>query len=205
MIAQRPEMSYRAGSMGKPAPGWEVLLHDEDGNDVPNNEVGRIALKVAGGTVPPVGFFSGYADNSEANKEAFINDFYYTGDKARRDEDGFFWFCGRSDDIIKSSGYRISPSEVEYVIMKHTAVHEVAVVGAPDKIRGIVIKAYIVLKPGFAQSDTLAAEIQQHTKSLTAPYKYPRIIEFLEQMPKTYSGKIKRNVLREHALNGGTF
>ncbi len=200
MTCTTPEMLYKPGSMGQPSPGWHIELHDEDGNPVPQGEEGRIAIKM--GEHTPIGLFRTYLENDEANTEAFINDFYYSGDKARMDEDGFMWFAGRNDDIIKSSGYRISPSEVEYVIMQHSAVHEVAVVGAPDPIRGIVIKAYIVLKPDYSPTEAMAKEIQRHAKSLTAPYKYPRYVEFIEQMPKTYSGKIRRNVLRKHAEDG---
>ncbi len=198
MTCQTPEMPYRPGSMGRPTPGWHIELHDEDGKPVPSGEEGRIAIRLGDGR--PVGLFRGYVGGEEEN--VFESGFYYSGDKARMDEDGFLWFAGRSDDIIKSSGYRISPSEVEYVIMQHNAVHEVAVVGAPDPIRGIVIKAYIVLKPDYAPTEAMGREIQRHAKALTAPYKYPRYVEFIAQMPKTYSGKIRRNVLRKHAEDG---
>ncbi len=201
MICSTPAMPYRPGAMGKPTPGWQVELHDEDGHPVTPGEEGRIAIEVGNGK-NPVGLFKGYLFNDEANAESFINGYYYTGDKARCDAEGFFWFAGRNDDIIKSSGYRISPSEVEYVIMQHSAVHEVAAVAVPDDIRGNIIKAYIVLKPNFSNSETMGKEIQSHAKTLSAPYKYPRIIQFISQMPKTYSGKIRRNVLRQHAEDG---
>ncbi|MDD2403561.1 MAG: AMP-binding protein [Victivallaceae bacterium] len=201
MLCSTPEMPYRPGAMGRPTPGWNIELHDEDGKPVQQGEEGRLALKVENCHIP-AGLFKGYMFNPEANAESFINGYYYTGDKARCDAEGMYWFAGRNDDIIKSSGYRISPSEVEHVIMQHPAVHEVAVVGAPDKIRGIVVKAYIVLKPEYSGTETMSKDIQRHAKALTAPYKYPRQIEFITQMPKTYSGKIKRNVLRNHAENG---
>jgi len=127
----------------------------------------------------------------------FQNGFYYTGDKACMDEDGYFWFIGRDDDVIKSSGYRIGPFEVESALLEHPAVQEAAVVGSPDVIRGLIVKAFIVLKPGYQPTGSLVKEIQQHVKRVTAPYKYPRAIEFVESLPKTISGKIKRHELRE--------
>ena len=138
-----------------------------------------------------------YIDNDAANAESFQNGFYYTGDKAYRDEDGYFWFVGRNDDVIKSSGYRIGPFEVESALLEHPAVQESAVVGTPDRIRGMVVKAFIVLNQGFEGSEPLIRELQNHVKQVTAPYKYPRVIEFVDTLPKTISGKIKRNVLRD--------
>lgn len=191
----------RFGSMGKAAPGWEIELHDDDGHPVPDGENGRIAVKISG-DLRPAGLFLHYVNNKDENEKCFIGDYYYTGDKAYRDKDGYFYFIGRSDDIIKSSGYRIGPLEVEEVMMQHPAVHEVAVVGAPDPLRGAKVKAYVVLHKGFEPTDTLVKKLQNHVKSLTAPYKYPREIEFVKSMPKTFSGKIKRDLLRRHAETG---
>jgi len=194
VIGTFPCMEARPGSMGKPSPGWQVELHDDDGKPVPPGEVGRIAIR----TKPrPVGLFDGYLHDPEANANAFVGDFYYTGDKAYADGDGYFWFVGRDDDVIKSSGYRIGPFEVESALLEHPAVKEAAVVGSPDVIRGMIVKAFIVLKEGFSPNEQLIRDIQKFVKKTTAPYKYPRAIEFVDDLPKTISGKIKRNVLRE--------
>ncbi len=196
-IATFPCMQPKYGSMGKPSPGWQIELHNENGKPVKPGEEGSIAIK----TDPrPAGLFIGYVDNDEANKSQFRNGFYYTGDRAKEDEDGYYWFVGRDDDIIKSSGYRVGPFEVENALSEHPAVLESAVVGTPDIIRGNVIKAFIILKPGFEPSEQLVKEIQTHVKSVTAPYKYPRKIEFVKELPKTISGKIKRKELREAEL-----
>ena len=144
--------------------------------------------------------FREYLNNPEENRKSFIGDWYYTGDKAYRDEDGYLWFIGRDDDVIKASGYRIGPFEVESALIEHPAVQEAAVVGSPDDIRGLIVKAFIILKPGFAPSEALVREIQNHVKKVTAPYKYPRAIEFVDSLPKTISGKIRRNELREHEM-----
>ncbi|WOF16335.1 AMP-binding protein [Methanoplanus sp. FWC-SCC4] len=193
-IGTFPCMKAKAGSMGKPSPGWHVELHDDDGKPVETGESGRIAIKM---DPKPLGMFMRYLDNPEANEESFIGDYYYTGDKAYQDEEGYFWFVGRSDDVIKSSGYRIGPFEVESAIMEHPSVKEVAVVGSPDPIRGMIVKAFVILKDNFEPSETLIREIQKHVKNTTAPYKYPRAIEFVDELPKTISGKIKRNILRD--------
>ena len=188
-------MKVKPGSMGRPMPGWHIELHDDDGKPVGPMEEGRIAIRL---NPRPVGLFRGYLDASEEeNRRAFQNGFYYTGDKARMDEDGYFWFVGRDDDVIKSSGYRIGPFEVESALMEHPAVQEAAVVGSPDVIRGMVVKAFIVLKPGYKPSEALVKDIQRYVKRVTAPYKYPRRIEFVESLPKTISGKIRRHELRE--------
>ncbi len=189
------------GAMGFASPGWEIELHDEDGNVVPEGEDGRIAIRISDGK-RPAGLLMEYLGSPEKNAATFIGDFYYTGDKARRDPDGRYWFVGRSDDIIKSSGYRIGPSEVEEVLMQHTAVREVAVVGAPDPLRGKKVKAYIVLHEGFDGTPSLTKELQTFVKYVTAPYKYPRDIDYVEFLPKTFSGKIKRDLLRKHAETG---
>ncbi len=200
VIGTFPCIEPRAGSMGKPSPGWQIELQDEDGKPVPQGEVGRIAVRVKPDR--PVGLFDGYLHDREANEEVFIGDYYYTGDKASMDKDGYYWFVGRDDDVIKSSGYRIGPFEVESALLEHPSVKEAAVVGSPDVIRGMIVKAYIVLKEGFQPSEQLAKDIQEFVKKHTAPYKYPRAIEFTEDLPKTISGKIRRNILRERELSG---
>ncbi len=182
------------GSMGKPAPGWRVELHDRHGDPVGVNREGRIAISL---DPRPVGLFRGYVENEAANRKAFARGWYYTDDKAAMDEEGFFWFIGRDDDVIKASGYRIGPFEVESALLEHPSVAEAAVVGSPDPIRGTIVKAYVVLKPGFKPDDRLVTELQEHVKRVTAPYKYPRAIEFVPSLPKTHSGKIRRNELRE--------
>lgn len=188
VIGTFPCMEARPGSMGKPSPGWQIELHDDDGKIVPPGEVGRIAIRV---NPRPVGMFDGYLNDKEANESAFLGDFYYTGDKAYTDSDGYFWFVGRDDDVIKSSGYRIGPFEVESALLEHPAVKEAAVVGSPDVIRGMIVKAFIVLKEGNRPSEQLVKDIQKFVKKTTAPYKYPRAIEFVDDLPKTISGKIQ--------------
>ena len=199
MIGNFRGFKIKPGSMGKPAPGWRIEIHDEDGKPLPAGEDGRIAVRL---DPAPVGLFEKYLYNEPENKACFLNGFYYTGDRAYVDEDGYFWFVGRVDDIIKSSGYRIGPSEVEEVMSHHPSVYEVAVVGAPDPLRGMRVKAYVVLKPEFEATESLVRELQNYVKQETAPYKYPREIEFIKQMPKTFSGKIKRDILRRHAETG---
>ncbi len=201
VIGTFPCMEAKPGSMGRPAPGWHIELKDDDNKPVPLGEVGRIAVRVR--PERPVGLFDGYLNDREANEKVFVGDFYYTGDKAYMDGDGYYWFVGRDDDVIKSSGYRIGPFEVESALLEHPAVKEAAVVGSPDVIRGMIVKAYIVLKEGYEPSDKLAKDIQKFVKKHTAPYKYPRAIEFTDDLPKTISGKIRRNVLRERELAGG--
>ncbi len=144
--------------------------------------------------------FTEYINNPEENKKSFVNGWYYTGDKAYKDEDGYFWFIGRDDDVIKASGYRIGPFEVESALIEHPSVQEAAVVGSPDDIRGLIVKAFVILKPGFSPSDALVRDLQSHVKKVTAPYKYPRAIEFVDSLPKTISGKIRRIELREREL-----
>ncbi len=197
VIGTFPCMEARPGSMGKPSPGWQIELQDDDGKPVCQGDVGRIAIRV---NPKPVGLFDQYLYDSEANEAAFCGDFYYTGDKAYKDEDGYYWFVGRDDDVIKSSGYRIGPFEVESALMEHPAIKEAAVVGSPDVIRGMIVKAFIVLKEGYQPTETLVRDIQKFVKRTTAPYKYPRAIEFVDDLPKTISGKIKRNVLREKEM-----
>lgn len=200
MIGNFIDIKQKPGSIGKAAPGWEIELHDDDGFPVKTGEPGRIAVNIRNGH--PVGLVEKYLNNENDNRESFINGFYYTGDKAWQDEEGYFYFVGRSDDIIKSAGYRVGPMEVEEILMKHPAVREVAVVGAPDLIRGTKIKAYVALNPGFEVSEKQAHDIQEFFKLHSAPYKYPREIEFVQDFPKTISGKIKRDLLRKHAETG---
>lgn len=200
MIGTFRGMKPKPGSMGIPAPGWDIELHDDDGNPVKKGADGRIALCLKPNR--PVGLFDQYLDNPEENAASFEGDYYYTGDRAHCDEDGYFWFIGRSDDIIKSSGYRISPSEVEDVLAKHPSVQEAGVVAAPDPLRGARVKAYIVLRRGFEETESLVRELQQFVKRETAPYKYPREIEFVKVLPKTFSGKTKHDTLRHHARTG---
>ncbi len=196
-IASFACLKNKPGSMGKPSPGWNIELHDEDGKPVPQGQEGRIAVSL---DPRPPGLFVKYLDNPEANQEAFVNGFYYTGDKAFMDEDGYYWFVGRDDDVIKSSGYRIGPFEVESALLEHPAVQESAVVGSPDLIRGVIVKAFIVLNEGFEPSESLVKELQMHVRRVTAPYKYPRSVEFVDHLPKTLSGKIRRSELREQEL-----
>jgi acetyl-CoA synthetase len=184
----------KPGSMGMPAAGWDIRLLDEKGRPVPDGEVGEICVYLGNGR--PVGLFQGYYKNEKQNAKSFRDGFYHTGDVAWRDSDGYFWFVGRNDDLIKSSGYRISPFEVESVLLDHPAVREVAVTGIPDDVRGMAIKATIVLNKYFQGTDVLVKQLQDHVKNRTAPYKYPRVIEFVETLPMTISGKIKRALIR---------
>ena len=196
-IATFPGMEVRPGSMGKPMPGWRIEIMDDNGHPAPQGESGRIAIAL---NPRPVGLIVEYLNNPQENREMFVNGWYYTGDKAYMDADGYFWFVGRTDDIIKSSGYRISPFEVESVLLEHPAVRESAVVESPDSIRGVVIKAFVVLHDGYEPSEMLGHDIQQYVKRATAPYKYPRLLEFLPELPKTISGKIKRAELRKREM-----
>lgn len=187
-------MEPKPGSMGKPSPLYDVHLLDEDGNEVPNGEVGEICIRTSGEKQP--GLFLGYYKDPERTKAVWHDGFYHTGDTAWRDEDGYFWYVGRTDDVIKSSGYRIGPFEIESVLMEHPAVLECAITAAPDPVRGQVVKATIVLTKNYKPSDELAQELKDFVKHQTAPYKYPRIIEFVDELPKTISGKIRRVELR---------
>ena len=190
-----PWMQPKPGSMGIPSPQYSIDLLKTDGTSCEDGEQGQIVIRV--GDQPPVGLFNGYYRDEELTQRTWHDGIYYTGDIAWRDEDGYYWFVGRIDDVIKSSGYRIGPFEVESALMTHPAVVECAVTGVPDETRGQVVKATIVLGKGYTASDELATEIQEHVKKVTAPYKYPRIIEFVEALPKTISGKIRRVEIRE--------
>lgn len=188
-------MESKPGSMGVPSPAYHIELHKPDGTLCEDGEQGQIVLRV--GNERPVGLFMGYYRDDDRTREVLNNGLYYTGDIAWRDEDGYFWFVGRADDVIKSSGYRIGPFEVESALMTHPAVVECAVTGAPDEVRGQVVKATVVLAPAYKPgNEKLIEEIQAHVKQVTAPYKYPRIIEFVDALPKTISGKIRRVELR---------
>ncbi|MEG0272618.1 MAG: AMP-binding protein [Hydrogenoanaerobacterium sp.] len=185
----------KVGSMGKPSPMYDVDLVDEDGETVEAGITGEIVLHTKPG-VKQTGLFMQYYRNEELTKEAWHDNLYHTGDTAWRDEDGFFWYVGRTDDVIKASGYRIGPFEIESVLMEHPAVLECAVTGAPDPVRGQVVKATIILTKKYKPSDELVKELQNYVKKQTAPYKYPRIIEFVTELPKTISGKIRRTEIR---------
>jgi acetyl-CoA synthetase len=174
---------------------------NEDGERAPDDTVGNIAIRYA--ERRPVGLFDGYAGDDDANAKAFRNGLYYTGDKAWRDGDGYLWFEGRDDDVITSSAYRIGPFEVESALVEHPAVLEAAVVGKDDPQRTQIVTAFVILASGHQASDELAAELQSHTRELTAPYKYPREIHFVDELPKTVSGKIRRSELREQLRGTG--
>jgi acetyl-CoA synthetase len=184
----------RPGSMGMPAAGYEVVLLSDRGKPVSDMELGEITLSLENGR--PAGLFKEYYKNEKKTKAAFAGGYYHTGDVAYRDADGYYWFVGRNDDLIKSSGYRISPFEVESILLEHPAVRECAVTGIPDEVRGMAVKATIVLNRYFHGTDVLVSEIQTFVKTKTASYKYPRVIEFVESLPMTISGKIKRVVIR---------
>ncbi len=185
--------THKLGSMGKPSPLYDMEIVDADGNPVADGEVGEIVVKTS--EKVPCGLFLGYYRNEEATKEVYHDGYYYTGDTAWRDEDGFYWYVGRVDDVIKSSGYRIGPFEIESVIMELPYVLECGVSAAPDEVRGQVVKASIVLVKGTEPTEELKKEIQNYVKKRTAPYKYPRIVVFRDELPKTISGKIQRNKL----------
>jgi acetyl-CoA synthetase len=183
----------KPGSIGRPYPGHQVAVIDENGNEVPRGELGEIAVKR---NQDPV-FFLEYWKNEKATREKFIGDWGCTGDQGRMDEDGYLWYQGRSDDVIKSSGYRIGPAEIESCLVKHPAVANAAVIGKPDATRGAVVKAFVVLQSGFSGSDKLIEEIQDHVRGRLAPYEYPREIEFIDALPMTTTGKVQRKELRK--------
>ena len=192
-----PWMKPKPGSMGKPNAQYDVRLLRADGTECEEGEKGEICIRV--GDEKPIGLFKGYYRDPELTKEAWHDGVYHTGDMAWRDQDGYYWFEGRADDVIKSSGYRIGPFEVESALMTHPAVVECAITGVPDDIRGMVVKATVVLAKEWRDraGDVLIKELQNHVKRETAPYKYPRIIEFVDELPKTISGKIRRVEIRD--------
>lgn len=196
-VATFPWMTPKPGSMGMPNPQYDVDLINKEGRSVEAGEQGQIVIRTDKGK--PLGLFKEYYRNPELTKEAWHDGIYYTGDVAWKDEDGYLWFVGRADDVIKSSGYRIGPFEVESALMTHPAVVECAITGVPDDIRGQVVKATIVLSNEYKAKagPDLIKEIQNHVKKVTAPYKYPRVIEFVDELPKTISGKIRRNEIRD--------
>lgn len=195
-LATFPWMEPKPGSMGVPNPQYEIDLLTPDGRSAEDGEQGQIVIRTDKGK--PLGLFKEYYLNDELTREVWHDGVYYTGDVAWRDEDGYFWFVGRADDVIKSSGYRIGPFEVESALMTHPAVVECAITGVPDEIRGQVVKATIILGEKYREQagEALIKELQNHVKQITAPYKYPRIIEFVEELPKTISGKIRRKEIR---------
>lgn len=195
-LATYPGMKVCPGSMGRPTPGYEITLLDENGQQVPDGDVGEIVIRAERDN-KPVGMFLGYYRDEELTRSAWHDGYYHTGDTAWRDEHGYYWFVGRTDDVIKSSGYRIGPFEVESALLEHPAVLECAITGMPHPIRGQIVKATVVLSKGYSPSDELIKELQEHVKHTTAPYKYPRVIEFVEELPKTISGKIRRVQIRE--------
>ena len=195
MLGTFPWMEPKPGSMGRPSPGYDVDLIDQQGRSCEVGEEGQIVIRTDKRL--PLGIFQGYYDDAALTRKVWHDGLYYTGDVAWRDESGTYWFVGRDDDVIKSSGYRIGPFEVESALQEHPAVLECAVTGVPDPERGAVVKATIVLAKGFAPSEELKKDIQSHVKRVTAPYKYPRVVEFVPALPKTISGKIRRVEIRE--------
>lgn len=187
-------MPIKPGAMGRPTPGYDIAIVDDDGNVLPPNTEGNIAIRVK--PTRPVGLFKEYLGDEAEMARAFRGDWYFTGDKAYIDEDGYFWFVGRADDVIITAGYRVGPFEVESALISHPAVAESAAVASPDEVRGEVVKAFVILKPGYQPSKELVKELQKHVKKVTAPFKYPRKIDFVESLPKTISGKIRRGELK---------
>jgi medium-chain acyl-CoA synthetase len=187
----------KPGSFGRATPGIDLAVLDESLREVPAGTEGELAVRILPNR--PVGLFPGYWRNPAENADRFRGDYYLTHDRVVRDPDGSFSFVGRDDDVIKSSGYRIGPFEVESALLTHSAVLEAGAVGVPDPVRGQIVKAFVVLRKSFAPSDTLRQDLQEHCKRITAPYKYPRKIEFVEELPKTISGKTRHNDLRQRA------
>ena len=201
LVANYRAMEVRPGSMGKPVPGYEVAIVDDDGKRAAPGEVVEYCGahgSAAGGSVRR------YLGDEEATRNAFRHGWYYTGDKGWIDEDGYFWFEGRADDVITSAAYRIGPFEVESALVEHPAVMEAAVVGKDDPERTQIVCAYVILAPGREASDELTHELQDHVKRVTAPYKYPREIHYVEELPKTISGKIRRSELRRQLRDGSS-
>jgi acyl-coenzyme A synthetase/AMP-(fatty) acid ligase len=195
VAANLPGMKIKPGAMGLPFPGIDARVLDDNLQECPVGETGQIGVRVKPDKPPAI--MIEYWKNPEENAEVFRGDFYLTGDQARRDADGYLWFVGRADDVITSAGYRIGPFEVESALLEHPAVIESAVVASPDADRGAIVKAFVRLKPEVPRSDALKLQLQEHVKKVTAPYKYPREIEFVDDLPKTVSGKIRRVELRQ--------
>lgn len=195
IVANYEWLKVDPGAMGMPNPAYNIDVVDENNNPCPAGEEGELVIRGVD-SAKPAGLFCGYYKDPESTAKVWYDDTYHTGDVVYRDEHGFLWFVGRNDDVIKASGYRISPFEVESALIEHPAVVECAVTGAPDAVRGTVVKATVILAKGYEPTDQLKKEIQNYVKNNTAPYKYPRIIEFVDELPKTISGKIKRAQLR---------
>lgn len=193
-LATYPWFEPRPGSMGKPSPGYAIDIIDEEGNSCEAGDEGQIIIHTSKNK--PLGMFNGYYNDDALTYKVWHDGIYYTGDMAWRDEDGYYWFVGRADDVIKSSGYRIGPFEVESALIEHPAVLECAITAVPDPDRGQIVKATVVLSKDYHASEELVKELQEHVKKVTAPYKYPRIIEFVTELPKTISGKIRRVQIR---------
>jgi acetyl-CoA synthetase len=187
----------KPGSIGRPYPGHRVAVIDDQGNELPAGELGEVAIHRSFNGQPDPVFFLEYWKNPQATREKFIGDWGCTGDQAKRDEGGYLWYQGRSDDVIKSAGYRIGPAEIESCLVKHAAVLNAAVIGKPDATRGSIIKAFVVLQPGFSATESLVGEIQSHVRGRLAPYEYPREIEFIDALPMTTTGKVQRKELRK--------
>jgi acetyl-CoA synthetase len=187
----------KPGSIGRPYPGHRVAVIDEQGHELKNGELGEIAVHRHFQGQPDPVFFLEYWKNPQATREKFVGDWGCTGDQAKRDEDGYLWYQGRSDDVIKSSGYRIGPAEIESCLVKHPAVANAAVIGKPDATRGAIVKAFVVLQPGHSPGASLVEAIQEHVRARLAPYEYPREIEFLDALPMTTTGKVQRKELRK--------
>ena len=196
LCANYPFMEVREGSMGKPMPGWDVQILDENEQPLPQGEKGEICLRARSNPHYPLGYWR----NEEAARETFGGDWFHTKDAARFDEDGYVWYEGRADDVIISAGYRIGPFEVESACLEHAAVKEAAAIAVPDERRGAIVKAFVVLASGFEGSDDLVKEIQAHVRNRLSAYAYPREIEFVEDLPKTLTGKIRRVELRQREL-----
>jgi acetyl-CoA synthetase len=194
-IATYPWLEPKPGSMGKPSPIYNIQLMRPDGKLADVGEEGEIVIDTSKGR--PAGLFVGYRADPERTEAAWHDGYYHTGDMAWKDEDGYMWFVGRADDIIKSSGYKIGPFEVESALMQHPAVLECAITASPHPVRGQVVKATIVLTKDYEACEQLKKELQDHVKKVTAPYKYPRIVEFVPELPKTISGKIRRVEIRQ--------
>ncbi len=199
LVANYRCLPVREGSMGKPTPGFDVRIVDDDGAPLGAGETGHIGVRVL--PERPVGLFREYWRDEDATRYSVRGEFYDTGDTAYTDDEGYLWFVGRADDVITSSAYRIGPFEVESALVEHRAVAEAAVVGKPDPLRGEIVKAFVALKAGYEPSDELVKDIQDFVKRITAPYKYPREIEFVDELPKTVSGKIRRVELRQREID----
>jgi len=196
LVANYPFMEVRDGSMGRPMPGWDVQLLDEDEQEVPRGERGEICLRARSNPHYPLGYWR----NEEASAETFGGQWFHTKDAAVQDEDGYFWYVGRADDVIISAGYRIGPFEVESVCLEHPAVREAAVVASPDELRGTVVKAFVVLAEGYEPCDELADDLKTFVREHLSAYAYPRRVEFVSDLPKTLTGKIRRAELRQLEL-----